>query len=151
MLDRPPAHARLEATEIGDDALCLVLPPGSATRPSFADLQQIGFIGHPDGFAYAEELLGANYPGDYRGTDQLRLRSFVNQIGQIPEPVAQGIGYTVLPRSGIDAFPGRARLTLARLKTELRHPQWLVQRRGRVLPARAEAVRALVRDALPGR
>ncbi|MBE9636353.1 LysR family transcriptional regulator [Salipiger mangrovisoli] len=151
VIGHPPGQARLEGVEIGADSLCLALPPGSTPRPGIADLQELGFIGHPDGSAYADELLSANYPEDYPGAEHLNLRSFVNQIGQILEPVAQGIGFTVLPRSGIDAYPGRQRLTLARLPTDVRHPQWLVQRRGRALPRRAEALRAVLREALRDR
>jgi hypothetical protein len=54
------------------------------------------------------------------------------------------MGYTILPRSGIDTSALRDRLTVARLDHPVRHELWLVQRKGRVLPARMTRIRALV-------
>ena len=76
-------------------------------------LQSLGFVEHPDGASYADAVLGANFGSEYRGAERLHVRSFVNQIGQIPEPVAQGVAYSILPRSGVLAFPGRERLSIA--------------------------------------
>ena len=142
--DHAPGHPRLDGERLGTDELCLILPGGAAPQVSFADLQERGFIAHPDGYAHAEELLSLNFPQDFRGIEGLRLRSFINQIGQIPEPVARGMGYTILPRSGIDTSALRDRLTVARLDHPVRHELWLVQRKGRVLPARMTRIRALV-------
>ncbi|QUS36763.1 LysR family transcriptional regulator [Falsirhodobacter algicola] len=142
--DHAPAHPRLEGQRAGTDELCLVLPAGQSAE-RFADLQARGFVDHPDGAAYAEALLPANFP-DYRGHP--RVRSFINQIGQIPEPVARGIGYTILPRSGVEAFARRDRLAVAALSHPVRHDLWLVWRRGRQLPARVAGVAARVTAAL---
>ena len=87
--------------------MCLVLPSNRETSPiSFQALEELGFIAHPDGFAYADELFSLNFPDAFEGSDKLRIRTFVNQISQIPSPVAHGIGYTLLPRSGVNAYPG---------------------------------------------
>ena len=144
IVDHAPAHARLSSERLGADELTLVLPADAGRRVDFDDLQVRGFIAHPDGFGYAEELFSANFPEAFHGVEQLRLRSFINQIGQIPEPVARGLGYTILPRSGIDAYPGRALLTCAELQHPVRHELWLIQRRGKVLAARTRRVRDLL-------
>lgn len=107
-----PRHPHLDVEPLGAEQLDLILPRTWANQvPSFEDLQALGYIRHPDGAGYAEKVLGANYPGEFRGIDQLRIRSFVNQIGQIPAPVAAGIGYTILPRSGVLAFSDRDEVT----------------------------------------
>lgn len=103
---------------------------------SFDELQGRGFIAHPDGPAYADDLLKPNFPGAYPGADGLRLRGWVNQIGQIPAPVARGIGYTLLPRSGVEAFAQRDHLKVVPLPERRWHDLWLASRRGRALPAR---------------
>ncbi|MDO6586756.1 LysR family transcriptional regulator [Salipiger sp. 1_MG-2023] len=141
IVSHPPTNPRLEGHRAGQDELCLLLPVGHPAPQSLADLDQLGFIAHPDGYAHADELLGANFPQDYRGSETLARRSFVNQIGQIPEPVVRGLGYTILPRSGVDGFRDSARLSIAALPHPVRHDLWLIQRRNRVAAARTERVR----------
>lgn len=93
-------------------------------------------------------MLSANFPNDYQGVDRLPIRSFINQIGQIPEPVANGVGYTILPRSGVDAYPGRQALACMTLAKPVRHDLWLVRRRGKVLAARTQRIVSEVIDAV---
>lgn len=146
--DHSPSHPRLEGESVGQDELCLLLPPDCPEPQSLADLDALGFIAHPDGFAQADELLGANFPGSHPGADQLRRRSFINQSSQIPEPVLRGIGYTVLPRSGVDAHPDRHRLQVMSLPVPVRNELWLIQRRNRRLPARTHRIRAEIAEVL---
>ncbi|WP_305971680.1 MULTISPECIES: LysR family transcriptional regulator [unclassified Mameliella] len=148
ILGADPDHARMEAQHLGREELCLVLPADAAGKPvTFADLEARGFIAHPDGFGYADDLLKPNFPDDYPGADRLSVRGSINQIGQIPAPVARGIGYTLLPRSGVVAFAGKASLSVAQLPKRRWHELWLVSRRGRPLSARARHARSLIEDA----
>lgn len=149
VLGADPDHARLEARHLGREELCLVLPAGASTAvTTFADLDGRGFIAHPDGYAYADDLLKPNFPGAYPGADKMHLRGYVNQIGQIPAPVAAGVGYTLLPRSGVEAFGQKDRLRVVQLPTRCWHELWLAARRGRSLSARlAHASELIVRAA----
>ena len=145
VLGADPGHARLEARHLGREELCLVLPADAPDRvPDFADLDARGFVAHPDGYAYADDLLNLNFPGAYPGADRMRIRAYVNQIGQIPAPVAEGIGYTLLPRSGIEAFARKDRLRVVPLPQRRWHALWLAARRGRPLPARLKYARDLI-------
>ena len=147
VLGADPDHVRLEARHIGREELCLVLPADAADTPmSFADLDARGFIAHPDGYGYADDLLRLNFPDDYPGADRLRLRGSVNQIGQIPAPVAKGVGYTLLPRSGVEAFVNEASLSVFQLPKRRWHDLWLVMRRGRCLSARACHARDIIEE-----
>ncbi len=135
---RTPDHARLEARHLGHEELCLILPADAVDTPvTFADLEARGFIAHPDGYDYADDLLKLNFPDDYPGADRLKVRGSVNQIGQIPAPVAMGVGYTLLPRSGVEAFADKAKLFVTPLPKRRWHDLWLVARRGRLWSARA--------------
>ena len=148
VLAADPGHARLAARHLGREELCLVLPADAAGAPvTFADLEARGIIMHPDGQSYADDLLKPNFPEEYDGADRLRVRGTVNQIGQIPAPVARGIGYTLLPRSGIEAFAGKADLAVAELPQRRWHDLWLVSRRGRPLSARLRHACALIEEA----
>ncbi|MBY6093109.1 LysR family transcriptional regulator [Maritimibacter alkaliphilus] len=150
IVDHSPTHPRLQGESVGQDELCLLVPPDRMPPQSFAELDTLGFIAHPDGLAYADELLGANFPDAHPGADRLRRRSFINQIGQIPEPVLRGIGYTILPRSGVDAHPWRHRLQVMQLPKPVRHDLWLIQRRNRCLPARARRIHAEITGVIAG-
>lgn len=109
-----PRHPRLANEHLGPEPLDLILPLEWEGRPlEFEDLQALGLVQHPDGALYADAVLGANFASEYRGSESLRVRSFVNQIGQIPAPVAQGLAYSILPRSGVLAFPQREKLSVA--------------------------------------
>ncbi|MHA6289066.1 LysR family transcriptional regulator [Maricaulis sp. CAU 1757] len=145
--DRDPGHPRLAAELIGREELCLIMAATAKAVPScLADLDALGFIDHPDGARYADELLALNFADEFEGADRLRTRAFVNQISQIPAPVARGVGYTLLPRSGVEVHPDRASLNIVPLPQRHFHDLWLVTRRGRVLPARAKRLAKLCRS-----
>lgn len=150
ILGHDPGHPRLDARHLGQEQLCLVIPADQNPRPTFDDLQQAGFIAHPDGFGYADELFALNYPDRFTGAEGLHQRAFVNQIGQIPTPVAQGIGYTLLPRSGFQTHPDRAMLCIADLPRKRHHQLWLVTRKDRPMTARVEGVARLVAQVAAG-
>ena len=143
--DHKPDHPRLDAKHLGKEELCLILPAGAPK--SSIDLQtldDLGFVAHPDGFAYADELFSLNFPDTFRGSDHLRVRTFVNQISQILSPVAHGIGYTLLPRTGVNAYPDQDKIRVAHLTKSRHHELWLIFRRGRLLPARAARIAEII-------
>ena len=147
VLAADPDHPRLLARHLGQEELCLILPAGAEPPARLADLDARGFIAHPDGYGYADDLLAPNFPNDFAGADRLRLRATLNQIGQIPIPVARGIGYTLLPRSGIAAHPDLKRLAVVALPQRRFHDLWLVVRRGRDLTARVRYAQDLIAQA----
>ena len=141
----PINHPRLDATELAREELCLVVPRILAGQDlDLHILNKLGFVAHPDGYAYADELFSLNFPKDYKGADRLRVRTFVNQIGQIPIPVAQGLGYTVLPKSGVDAFAERQELAIFQLPKQRYRDLWVISRRGRREIARVAALSGLI-------
>ncbi len=131
--------------------MCLVLPFGEGWRGlSLEGLDALGFVDHPDGSGYADDLLSLNFPLEYKGADHLRIRTFVNQIGQIPIPVARGLGYTILPRSGIEAFPHQEALSIVPLAHKRHQELWLVYRTGRTEFARVASVQRIIMAAAEG-
>lgn len=146
-----PDHSRLEARRIGREELCLLLPADASANPvSLADLEARGLVSHPDCKAYADDLLKLNFPDTYPGADRLRIRASVNQIGQIPTPVAQGIGYTFLPRSGVEAYGRKDLLRVAALPKRRWHDLWLASRRGVPETARMSHATELILSAAKG-
>ncbi len=139
-------HPRLDAIKFAREELCLVVPLSFASQDlDLQRLNELGFVAHPDGNAYADDLFALNFPYDYKGAKRLKVRTFVNQIGQIPVPVAQGIGYTILPKSGVDAFAGKKDLATIQLPKRRYHDLWIISRRGRTEFARVAAMSDLIR------
>lgn len=145
VLHADPAHPRIEAQPIGQEELCLILPRDAAIPGGIDDLQERGLVGHPDAAMLADLLLGPNF-ADHPGGDRLRQRMHVNQIGQIPLPVAQGIGWTILPRSGIDGSSSRDRLAICPLPVPVHQPLWLIGLAGRQRPSRLAVAEGIIRD-----
>ncbi|QIE41045.1 LysR family transcriptional regulator [Rhodobacteraceae bacterium SC52] len=151
ILSDDPAHARLDARYLGREELCLVLPADAPDVPiTFADLEARGFVAHPDGNSYADDLLQVNFPNEYSGADRLRVRAYVNQIGQIPAPVAHSVGYTLLPRSGIDSYARRGDLRIADLPERRWLDLWMVARRGRPASARLTRMMEIIAQVAAG-
>ncbi|SFR51321.1 DNA-binding transcriptional regulator, LysR family [Yoonia tamlensis] len=141
-------HPRLQATKLACEELCLALPAQYGQKTMrLNDLNRLGFVAHPDGFAYADVLFAANFPQEYTGSDRLRIRTYVNQIGQILMPVANGLGYTVLPRSGVKAFAQQNNISIYPLQQAKSQELWLISRKGRSKFARIATVTDVIKQA----
>lgn len=137
----PINHPRLDAIKLAREELCLVVPRSlSGQNFDLPRLNELGFVAHPDGYAYADDLFSLNFPKDYKGADRLRVRTSINQIGQIPIPVARGLGYTILPKSGVDAFVEKQELTIIQLPKRRYRDLWMISRKGRSEIARVAAL-----------
>ncbi|SFA91635.1 DNA-binding transcriptional regulator, LysR family [Poseidonocella pacifica] len=146
VVGQEPGHPRLDAERIGREELCLVLPASAKGEAvTFDGLEARGLVAHPDGYSYADELFAENFPERFKGADRLNIRTEINQIGQIPYPVAQGLGYTLLPRSGVEAFAQRDRLCTVELPHRRHHELWAISRRGIARTARLAQLMDLVR------
>lgn len=130
-----PDDARLSATPFAQEALELVAPRGAKTE-SWAGLAALGFIDHPDGQAMATRLLSRHYPGN-PGIASIPLRGFSNQIALILEPVARGLGFTVLPAYARQAFGRQDALQVVQPGAPVVDTLWLIQRAEWPLSARA--------------
>ncbi|WP_421310496.1 LysR family transcriptional regulator [Aeromonas veronii] len=133
LVDQPPEHPSIAAEPFAREPLCLVVP-NDGEEPSWQHLCQLGFIDHPDGRNMAQRLLGRRYPG--QRVDELPLRGFTNQIGLILEPVARGLGFTVLPRFAVTAFAHQEKIRVIQSSIEVIDTLWLIYRAEWPLPAR---------------
>lgn len=141
-----PDHPQLVASRFGDEVLELVLPAGSKVN-SWQDLAALGFIDHPDGQAMATRLLSRRFPGN-PGVRSLPQRGFSNQIGLILEPVARGLGFTVLPRHARQAFAREEAISADCCGVHLVDTIWLIHRAEWPLSARAQLAADWLRSSL---
>jgi DNA-binding transcriptional LysR family regulator len=134
-----PDDPRLVASPFGSETLELVVPAGMEVC-GWDDLAALGRIDHPDGKAMATCLLGLAFPG-HPGVASLPVRGFSNQIGLILEPVARGLGFTVLPRHARQAFADQDAIRVIERGSQVDDRLWLLQRAE--WPLSARSVRAL--------
>ncbi|NDR55520.1 LysR family transcriptional regulator [Aliiruegeria sabulilitoris] len=147
VLHEDPGHPRIDAECIGREEICLVLPNDqSAVMPTFQALEARGFISHPDGESLANLLFEPNFSKEFVGGDRLKTRGHINQIGQILEPVAQGIGYSILPRSGVDTFANRQKVRTVRLPVPVYQELWLIRQKGRQIAKCNDVPCAIVKN-----
>lgn len=133
-----PDDPRLTATPFSEEPLELVVPANEEVR-DWSDLERLGFIDHPDGQAMAGRLLGKNFPRN-PGIRSLPSKGFSNQIGLILEPVARGLGFTIIPQYARQAFVRPDDIRVVELENPVVDTLWLIHRSEWPLSARAQYV-----------
>jgi DNA-binding transcriptional LysR family regulator len=131
-----PEDPRLAVSLFAKEALELVVPAGAEVA-GWDDLVGLGFIDHPDGHDMATRLLSRRFPGN-PGVGRLPRHGFTNQIGLILEPVAQGLGFSVLPRFAREAYPYPEAIRVVEGAPEVVDTLWLLHRAEWPLSARAQ-------------
>lgn len=134
-----PSDSRLDAKKIGDEPLCLMLPKGVLDGAlSQTVLNQIGWIHHPDAEHYFSLYLSQCSDSAFEDVaiEKLRVSGYVNQLSQILQPVAKGLGFTVLPLSALRSFPLREHIEVYNATQEVVETIYLVSKKSRKWPAR---------------
>ncbi len=134
LITRPARLPELSCKAFAEEPLYLVTP-ATITQPDWPTLERLGYIDHPDGAHHASLLLGANFP-EFEQIGQLPRRGFSNQIGLILEPVARGLGFTVLPANAVAAFARPEAIRAHALERPVSETIYLAQRRYHTLPRR---------------
>jgi len=142
-----PSYSLFDITELGREQLCLVLPSNVDTSSYNENLlTELGLIAHPDAehylaiyFAQSQEL---NFT--HLSIKEIPVTGYVNQINQILDPVAKGLGFTMLPKSAVDSFHEPKKLKIFSPKKPVMQTLYIVKKRNRALPARFEIVKSLL-------
>jgi len=148
-----PKPGLFDVRELGRDQLCLVLPASieaanikasSIESDSYVGtlLTELGLISHPDAEHYLSLYFAQSQGSNFNNLNisEIPVSGYVNQISQILEPVAKGLGFTVLPKSAVDSFQDAKKLRIFKPQIPLMETVYRVTKRNRVLPARFEAV-----------
>lgn len=144
IVTQPVSDPKLIQEPLGEDALCLVVP--AEAESTWQSLLKLGFIDHPDGHHYVIQLLEVNFSAEYRGMDRIPQSGYINQLSQILLPVSLGLGFTVIPRSSLDAFPYPDRIRSATLAVPVNETVYLITKKYRTLPSRYQLIRELLTD-----
>jgi DNA-binding transcriptional LysR family regulator len=141
-----PDDPRLLASCFTKEPLELVVP-ANKTIDSWQDLIQLGFIDHPDGRSMATRLLSRCFPGN-PGISSLPVTGFSNQVSLLLEPIARGLGFTVLPHFARISFANQQAIKVMETSVSVVDTLWLIHRKEWPLSSRAENVVSYLRQAL---
>jgi len=133
--------------KLGREQLCLVLPADTEIEDLEGNLlTKLGLINHPDAKHYLSLYFSQSKEPIFSqlNIEQLPITGYVNQISQILEPVAKGLGFTVLPKSAVDSFNERQHLKIFKSQNKVIETLYLVKKKNRVLPARFEQVKLML-------
>lgn len=133
-----PDDPQLAASAFSEEVLELVVP-ARAKAHAWADLQALGFIDHPDGHGMATRLLSRRFPGN-PGIRSLPVHGFTNQVALILEPVALGLGFTVIPRYARESFARQDAIRVVECGDPIIDTLWLIHRAEWPLSAPARGV-----------
>lgn len=132
LVTQVPNQAEFEVAKIGTEVLCLVLPKSYAQAPINADaLQKLGLVEHPDAEQYLAQYLQecGNSELSELSLPTIKRVTYINQLSQILYPVAQGIGFTVLPLSAVHSSPFYPDLYVHQAKTNVEDDLYLISKK----------------------
>lgn len=143
-----PDSLHFTAQPIGNEAIALMVP---VNRPQGAQsltgyLSSLGMIRHPDSDYYTSLYLSHSGSTLLRDVPFSRIptKGFINQIHDILLPVANGLGFTILPRSVLQDSPYHKAISVMGNVPLIKEPLYLVYRKNRELPARFKTIMPLL-------
>jgi DNA-binding transcriptional LysR family regulator len=142
LLTEPPRHGELLCKAIAEESLLLVTSRDEQAI-SWRRLLELGFINHPDGVYHARRLLSANF-AEFESVSQLPVAGFSNQISLILEPVARGLGFSVLPETAVAEFHHKQGLKCHALAHTVSETIYTVQNKRSVDIARVAWVKSKI-------
>ncbi|MRI32618.1 LysR family transcriptional regulator [Endozoicomonas sp. OPT23] len=135
MTRKPKQESVLSAHEVSSEQLCLVVP-ATFSFTGYSSLRKLGLIGHPDASHHVSLMFQENFPEEFRGIGSFPDHGYVNQINQILEPVASGLGFTVLPVSVVQSFSRPELLKMVELPCTVDETVFLVTKTHKPLASR---------------
>ena len=136
LMTRPPKHeSALSSQTISSEQLCLVVP-SAFNYSGYSSLKKLGLIGHPDASHHVSLLFQENFPELFRGIESFPDKGSINQINLILEPVAAGLGFTVIPVSVVQCFSRPEQLQVVELPCPVNETVFLVTKTHRPLASR---------------
>ncbi|PMH44517.1 LysR family transcriptional regulator [Vibrio sp. 10N.286.49.B3] len=146
-----PNPSLFQAEEIGQEPLCMIFPKAYQGQVIDIDaLKACGMIKHPDAEHYLSLYLEKCGDAELKNINpaDLPAKSYINQLTQILVPIAQGIGFTVLPQSAVEAFALKDQLFVYTPQKAVLETLYLVSKRHRQLPKRYETVSQTIKNSL---
>lgn len=128
-------HPDLSYEAWHQEPLCLVVP-ADFSGTSFGELLALGFVNYSDGNTNASLLLRSNFAGEFRSMTHFPRQGFTNEVGQVLDAVARGLGFTVVPRPVLETSPWQRQVKELALSQPVYETLHLVSRSDVELPKR---------------
>jgi LysR family transcriptional regulator, transcriptional activator of the cysJI operon len=134
-LSEVPKDQLVDCVPFSQERLLLVAPKGQKVK-GYESLVGLGYVNHPDGFSFAERLFEKNFPDEFAGMDGFPVTVFINQINRILDPVAEGLGFAILPETAVLRYHRKQEVQVVKLEKEVEDPVFMITRKGEKLPLR---------------
>jgi DNA-binding transcriptional LysR family regulator len=146
-VSKPNVDDKIFCEKFASERLLLLTPCGRNCR-SFKDLINLGFISHPDGPYYLSRILEVNFPDDLKSMKHIPIKGRINQLTRILDPVALGLGFTVLPEFVMAFYPAHKQISITPLKIEVQDSIYRINLANKILPARYIKILELLHHAV---
>lgn len=130
-------HAELEYALWHHEPLSLVVP-ADFHGSSFSELQALGFISYDEGIGQARRVLRENFDGEFRSMNSIVQRGYISEVNQVLDPVARGMGFTVVPSAVLESSPWQRQVREVPLARSVYEELYIVKRADMDLPKRYE-------------
>ena len=117
------------------EPLCLVVP-ADFTGTTLSELLALGFVNYNDGNTNASLLLRSNFGSEFRSMSHFPRQGFTNEVGQVLDAVARGLGFTVVSRPVLETSPWQRQVKEMALAQPVYETLHLVSRTDVELPKR---------------
>ncbi|WP_110656149.1 LysR family transcriptional regulator [Salinicola halimionae] len=117
------------------EPLCLVVP-ADFTGTTLSELLALGFVNYNDGNTNAGLLLRSNFGNEFRSMSHFPRQGFTNEVGQVLDAVARGLGFTVVSRPVLETSPWQRQVKEMPLAQPVYETLHLVSRTDVELPKR---------------
>ncbi|MGF1777899.1 LysR family transcriptional regulator [Vibrio nomapromontoriensis] len=143
-----PNQSELTCESIGHLEISLVMPKNHPPSPSIlSDIESLGVVAHPDAQHYFEKFF--EHSGDKALQDldwsKLTKVTYINQLSQILQPVAMGVGLTVLPKIAINHSAYQNQVSVTPTPNVISEPLYLIKKKRRELPARYQTLLSILK------
>jgi len=142
-----PSKNLFDVEALGQEELCLVLPSNIEVNGDIGKLlNHIGLIAHPDVEHYLLLYFAQSQEQSLRKLviNEIPVTGYINQISQILQPVAKGLGFTVLPKSAVESFQTTQLLRVFKSSKPVIEALYAVKKKNRELPERYKALKKLI-------
>lgn len=119
------------------EPLSLVVP-ADFHGSSLSELRMLGFINYFDGVSHANQLLHENFSGEFRSMNSIPQKGYISEVTQVLDPVARGMGFTVVPTTILESSPWQRQVRELILPRSVYEELYLVTRSDIDLPKRYE-------------
>ena len=144
-----PNKSFFDIQQLGEEPLCLIVPKNTDTKTTIKDtIMNLGLISHPDAEHYLSLYFSQSTELELQQLDirSIPIKSYINQISQILHPIAEGIGFTVLPKSAVDNFQNKRNIKVLSSKHPVVETLHLVKKKHRSLPARFTTFHSVIEN-----